>query len=267
MKLGPYITKFGELLRARGVGAFTVVGHALFSRVRAPYTNTVLKVAEFLLAPCRTHETLTDPLHGVYREYVNMVNGLGHARVLEVGSRNVTGVNCRDHFQGCAEYLGFDVLEGPNVDMVGDVHEIGSLLPHGYFDGVSSLAVFEHLAMPWKAVTEINKIMKDGGLFFALTHPAWPPHELPWDFWRYGPETFKVLLNEKTGFEILHCHQGGPGRIVSLSTEKITRKTHLTEVNQFIVVLARKIGPPSPDLSWGGAASEFIPTRYPNKPT
>jgi hypothetical protein len=45
-------------------------------------------------------------------------------RVLEIGSREVTGVaKARQRFDK-AEYVGFDFYPGRNVDVVGDVHQL-----------------------------------------------------------------------------------------------------------------------------------------------
>ena len=42
-------------------------------------------------------------------------------KVLEVGSRVVTGANYKSHFDK-VNYIGSDVHAGDNVDIVGDVH-------------------------------------------------------------------------------------------------------------------------------------------------
>jgi SAM-dependent methyltransferase len=119
--------------------------------------------------------------------------------------------------------------------------------------------------MPWQAVIEINRVMKPGGLLFIATHPVIPPHEQPWDFWRYSKETFRVLLNQRTGFEILESVEGTPARILSLSRDRTTSKVHLIPVHQSIAVLARKIGTPDPTLSWGMPVSSLLQTQYPKR--
>jgi hypothetical protein len=30
---------------------------------------------------------------------------------------------------------------------------------------------------------------------YIATHPSWPPHERPWDFWRFSEEGLQVRLN------------------------------------------------------------------------
>ncbi len=92
--------------------------------------------------------------------------------MLEIGSRNVSGPVRRDMFPNAVEYVGIDVREGENVDVVGDVHELSKLVPNNHFDIVYSISVFEHLLFPWKAALEINKALKPGGHVMTATHPA-----------------------------------------------------------------------------------------------
>jgi hypothetical protein len=46
-------------------------------------------------------------------------------RILEIGSRNVTGANFRSSFSA-AHYVGFDLHPGENVDVVGDAHRLSA---------------------------------------------------------------------------------------------------------------------------------------------
>src|SRR5690606_15767665 len=55
-----------------------------------------------------------DPFHAVFPRFIDLVNKPG-ARTLEIGSRNVTGEVRRSVFDQC-DYVGFDILEGENVD-------------------------------------------------------------------------------------------------------------------------------------------------------
>jgi SAM-dependent methyltransferase len=226
-------------------------------------TTILLNGFSWLLTPLKK-KTSTDAFYQVFNRFISDVNDMDQAALLEIGSRNVTGVVWRDAFQPKVAYTGLDIHEGDNVDVVGDVHTLSSHLTREHYDAVFSISVFEHLAMPWKAVLEINRIMKPGGLLYISTHPAIPPHELPWDFWRYSRETFKTLLNETTGFEILEAIEGAPGRILSLSRDQTTSKVHLVPINQSIAVLARKIGNPDAGLAWDIPLSSILQTVYPN---
>jgi SAM-dependent methyltransferase len=225
-------------------------------------TTALLTGSSWLLTPFK-ERTATDAFYQVFNRFISTVNDMDQATLLEIGSRNVSGVVWRDAFQPSVAYTGFDIHEGANVDVVGDAHALSSHLPGEHYDAVFSISVFEHLAMPWKAVLEINRIMKPGGLLYISTHPAIPPHEIPWDFWRYSRETFKILLNETTGFEILESKEGTPGRILSLSHDRTTSRVHLVPINQSIAVLARKIGNANARLSWDIPVSSILQTHYP----
>jgi hypothetical protein len=57
--------------------------------------------------------------------------------------------------------------------------------------------------MPWKAVVEINQVLKPGGLLCIMTHQTVGMHDLPSDFWRISGDAWQSLLNVYTGFEIV----------------------------------------------------------------
>ncbi len=204
-------------------------------------------------------DTSNDPFHENFRLFVEKANKLDDSRILEVGSRHSLA---KSHFSR-GEYTGFDIRPGEAVDVVGDVHHLSEKLEQGYFDFVFSLSSFEHFAMPWKAILEINKVMKDGGILFVSTHPAWPPHELPWDFWRYGKGSFNVLLNRKTGFEIIQCSEGLPASIVPYGYEPPMINMHKHPAHLGITALARKIGPSASNLSWDMNITDILDTTYP----
>lgn len=118
-------------------------------------------------------------------------------KILEIGSRNVTGNPLRERFR-YASYTGFDYYEGENVDVVGDAHKISAYFEEK-FDLIFSSAVFEHLAMPWIAAIEIIKLLKEGGYVFIETHYSYSSHERPWHFFQFSENALDVLFPEKFG--------------------------------------------------------------------
>jgi SAM-dependent methyltransferase len=200
-----------------------------------------------------------DPYHAVFADFIARANERSGYRVLELGAR---GSHVDPRLRGFSEYVGFDIHPGPNVDVVGDVHSLSHLVS-GQFDAVYSISTFEHLAMPWKAVLEINAVLADGGLLFAATHQSWPPHELPWDFWRYSPAAFQVLLNRHTGFEILRAENGLPAIIVPMVRDVGTRDVHRSPASLGVSVLARKLSAPRSDLRWELTAADVVASEYP----
>lgn len=207
-----------------------------------------------------------DPFYEVFREFISLCKQKPSPSILEIGSRNVSGISRRDLFLFCDDYVGFDILPGEGVDIVGDAHALSASVPSEHFDCVYSVSVFEHLLFPWKAVLEINQVMKLGGYVFVSTHPVWPEHELPWDFWRFPRNGFHALFNQYTGFEIVSLAEGLPCNIYSLVDDLSTKGVCFGKSNQGVAVIAKKIGGYRRDLlRWDIEISDVLNTMYPNK--
>jgi SAM-dependent methyltransferase len=224
-------------------------------RIRKRVAFAALGMAQRLL---RT-DTSTDAFHRNFEYFIERLNQRETYSVLEVGSY---GARPDPRLQGNFSYVGADIRPGPNVDVVIDAHELSREISQR-FDGIYAISTLEHLAMPWKAVLELNAALADGGLLFLATHPTWPPHELPWDFWRFNRGAIEVLLNETTGFRILRCDEGLLGLVLPLGSEQSTRTLERQPAYLGISVVAEKIGRPREDLSWPVAVSEILDTRYP----
>ncbi|MBL6996157.1 MAG: hypothetical protein ISR66_19975 [Desulfobacula sp.] len=116
------------------------------------------------------------------------------------------------------------------------------------------------------AVLEINKVMKTGGYLFLSTHPVWPTHELPWDFWRFPCNGFHALFNRCTGFEIVSIMEGLPCKIYSLVDDTATQSNYFNTLNQGVALIARKTGAYRRDLlKWDIDVSDVVNTMYPDK--
>jgi len=206
-----------------------------------------------------------DPYHQVFPKFVEAANNKKDARILELGSRNVSGNTRNDSFKNYKEYIGFDILEGPNVDKVGDVHKLSQYFEKGSIDFVFCISVFEHLMMPWKAVLEMNKVLKVGGEVYISTHPTWSPHELPWDFFRFLQNSAHSLFNKHTGFELIEAIEGLPCRVVSLTDDAPTLGLKHQKANLAIAIRARKVSDHSDKLKWDIYPDDINDTMYPPK--
>lgn len=181
--------------------------------------------------------------------------------LLEVGSRaRSQRVNTESLPPGWS-YVGFDIAPGTNVDVVGDAHDLSQFFSAETFDGVFSMATFEHLAMPWKVVVEINRILKPGGLVYVGTHQTWPVHDAPWDFWRFSSYSWAALFNERTGFRIETCGMGEVADVVPRIMHEITSGVPGVPAYLGSAVLARKIAPTT--LSWDVPAHVVTTDNYP----
>jgi len=188
-------------------------------------------------------------------------------RILELGSRAVTKEALRYmlDLNASHEYVGLDIHEGPNVEIVGDAHKLRSIFPKEHFDVVMSKAVFEHLAMPWKAILEINSILKKGGLLFINTLHTFPLHEQPWDFWRFSEEAWNILLNKWTGFEIIYKNMEFPCKVVPEMDIQDWEKGH--EAYLLSNVLAKKISVYDENrFKWDIDIEDILDSSYPKQP-
>jgi SAM-dependent methyltransferase len=149
--------------------------------------------------------------HQNYKKYLYGIGNKAGMRVLEIGSREVTGASDARAALMPAEYVGFDMYPGPNVDVVGDAHRLSEYFESGQqFDIIYSSACFEHFAMPWKVATEISKILKVGGTLFIETHFSFSSHERPWHFFQYSDMALKVLFSKALGFECIEAGMSNP---------------------------------------------------------
>src|SRR3990172_10862088 len=101
--------------------------------------SIITKVARVLnhLLPNDTSDEIS---HENFQFFINRVNGIKDAKILEIGSHNVTGNIQKNRFTTYKEYVGFDYHPGENVDMVGDAHKLSKHLPENHFDAVFSIA-------------------------------------------------------------------------------------------------------------------------------
>jgi SAM-dependent methyltransferase len=172
------------------------------------------------------------------------------ARMLEIGSRARSGIVRRSLFPDTMEYVGFDIVAGPNVDVVGDAHRLSEYFPAGHFDAAFSVSVWEHLAMPWKVSLELNRVLKTGGIAMINTHQSWPSHEEPWDYFRFSEYAWPPLFNAATGFEILASGMGMPAVIASALAVPHIQDQGIEWHYGYLATrcVIRKIGPTS--LEW-----------------
>ncbi len=193
-----------------------------------------------------------------------------HLNVLEIGSRIVSpgSVSKRSLFPGAASYTGFDYYPDANTDITGDAHKLSGLVGDRRFDAVFSIAVFEHLAMPWVVAKEINHILNPGGITYHGTVFAWPTHERPWDFWRLSDEGLKVLFSPALGFEVLGAGMFDP---VSMHFRNLRSGyegfPHAAAYASAAILARKKTGTDTDAFRWPSDLSSYVGTdsHYPNK--
>lgn len=203
--------------------------------------------------------------HANYLHYLAEIGNREGVRILEIGSREVTGKSdARSRFSK-AEYVGFDFYPGPNVDVVGDAHKLSSYFVGQQFDIIYSSAVFEHLAMPWLVAVEIAKLLKLGGTVFVETHFSYGSHERPWHFFQFSDMALKVLFSPTLGIECIEAGASNPiiGRFSSLADNDLKFRP-ISGLYCHSDFLGRKIGEVD-HFDWSTVRLEEVvgETKYP----
>jgi hypothetical protein len=115
--------------------------------------------------------------------------------ILEIGSRPAGGqeeiADVRGFFPN-ARYAGSDFLPGAAVDVVLDTHMLG--VRDESAGSVIMMDTLEHVQDPTLAMREVHRVIQPDGLVIMSSHMAFPIHNHPWDYWRYTPAAFDVLV-------------------------------------------------------------------------
>jgi SAM-dependent methyltransferase len=133
-----------------------------------------------------------------YHKYCE--NKIETKKILDVGSYDVNGTMKPIFSKG--KYVGMDMEQGPNVDIVGVSHEIP--FKDNEFDIVISSSCFEHDDMFWISFQEMCRVLKDGGYMYIQAPSNGPYHGWPGDNWRFYIDSWKALekWGKKLGFDI-----------------------------------------------------------------
>jgi len=105
-----------------------------------------------------------------------------NARILDVGAggrRIADGITT------------LDAAPGPGVDVVGDIHDLP--LETDSFDCVLCTGTLEHVRDPWRAVRELFRVLKPGGIVHIDVPFIQGYHADPSDYWRFTIDGLDLL--------------------------------------------------------------------------
>jgi SAM-dependent methyltransferase len=135
------------------------------------------------------------------------------------------------------------------------------------FDAVLCTEVLEHVPDPLAVWREFHRILRPGGKVLLTTPVYWPPHELPYDFYRY-PEHGLRYLATTAGFEVKELWPRG-GRWALLGQVGMHVLGHYLKLrvlrrawNSLFLWVDRKRNSPDFTLGW-----TILAVKKPIKPT
>ena len=116
--------------------------------------------------------------------------------IVDIGSQDVGGYMppYRKLFTSPKwKYIGCDMVEGKNVDIVLKTPYRWKELKSCSADVVISGQVFEHVEYFWLTIMEIMRILKPGGLCCIIAPSSGFPHRYPVDCWRFYEDGMKAM--------------------------------------------------------------------------
>ncbi|OQB19193.1 MAG: hypothetical protein BWY14_00550 [Parcubacteria group bacterium ADurb.Bin192] len=131
-------------------------------------------------------------------ELAKQFKRLNAGLVLDVGSKKSPYRNQIP----ATKYLRLDIDPKSNPDICGDIHAIP--MEDNYFDTVIASEVLEHVQEPRKAVSEMHRILKPGGVCILSTRFIMPYHPDPQDYYRFSWDALRDLFKNFSQVEVHH---------------------------------------------------------------
>jgi SAM-dependent methyltransferase len=126
-------------------------------------------------------------------------------RILDVGCHNKPYY---PFFEGVAKsYIGLDVYPGEKVDIISKAEKIP--FKENTFDVVVCFQVLEHIEDPQKAINEMHRVLKKGGILMLSTHGNMHNHGIPNDYWRWTRYGLQKILKKFKDVHVMdNCDPG-----------------------------------------------------------
>jgi len=132
------------------------------------------------------------------------------------------------------KYIGLDMRSGPNVDVVCNSHK--TPISNHSVDIVICLNTLEHDDDPFQTMKEIRRIVKPKGLVIVSAPFNFLIHSFPNDYFRYTPESYKILGKAWTNKEI-YCwgNKYVPDGCIALLSDSL-----IEDYNEYFVKMTKK---------------------------
>lgn len=142
----------------------------------------------------RSSEGLRSP-RGVRRQLFNEFLARCEGPCLQIAVKNQIGTKFGSNWISVDKYDSHDY-----IDRHDDVQDLG--FDNASFNAAVCWSVLEHVPNPQKAVSELHRVLKAGGLIWVQLPFLFPYHFAPNDFWRVTPAGLRVWMEN---FEEIAC--------------------------------------------------------------
>ncbi len=146
----------------------------------------------------------------IHEFVLQQINHL-YGTVLDVGCGQMPYKSLIVNQLNVKKYIGLDIETA--LDYGGTAPDIvwqnGNIpLQNEVIDSAFATEVLEHCPNPEHILSEICRVMKPGGYFFATVPFLWPLHEVPHDAFRYTPFTLERMF-QNAGFSDINISAHG----------------------------------------------------------
>lgn len=148
------------------------------------------------------------------REFGQMIQG----KTLDIGA----GLKPFKDYFNSSEYITLDMAISLQPDVVGSILAIP--FPDQSFDSIVCLEVLEHIPDTKKAIAEITRVLKPGGVLLLSAPMHWPLHYEPEDYFRFTKYGLYEIL--KNDFSITQTEK--IGGLISFLGSRITEESALS---------------------------------------
>lgn len=115
--------------------------------------------------------------------------------IFDIGSKEARGSYAFGSPPPGAKVVCVDIVPGPGVDLVADIHDL-HMVPSDTVDFVTCVSVLEHVHYPQRAVKEMLRILKPGGIAYFNVPFIFPFHADPDDFYRFTYKGIDLLCED-----------------------------------------------------------------------
>lgn len=162
-------------------------------------------------------------------------------RIIEVGSCDFNGsTRPLIEFWQPAEYIGVDIIEGRDVDLICSAENLVEKFGKDSFDIVLSFEMLEHTKTWQKAISNMKNVCKPGGAILITTRSlGYPYHGYPNDFWRFEAEDMREIFSD---FDIVALEKDDlwPGIFIKAKKPDEFKEINLSKYELYSIVINRK---------------------------